>query len=41
MTVSIQSPFGKCLPSPLYCINKHKVLQATADRNEWNCSNAP
>ncbi len=41
MTVSIQSPFGKCLPSPFYCINKYKVLQATADRNEQNCSNAP
>ena len=41
MTVSIQSPFGKCLPSLLYCINKYKVLQATADRNEQNCSNAP
>lgn len=34
MTVSIQSPFGKCLPSLLYCINKYKVLQVTADRNE-------
>lgn len=34
MTVSIQSPFGKCLPSLLYCINKYKILQATADR-KW------
>nr|DAO58003.1 MAG TPA: hypothetical protein [Caudoviricetes sp.] len=41
MTVSIQSPFGRCLPSPFYCINKYKVLQVATDRNEQNCSNAP
>nr|DAM58484.1 MAG TPA: hypothetical protein [Bacteriophage sp.] len=41
MTVSIQSPFGKCLPSLLYCVNKYKVLQVTTDRNEQNRSNAP